>query len=354
MWKTRIKQPHFLHQGIGALSLLAWLSLILELNILLGPQGLYPVSETMRLVANSKDFSSFPTHFWWDLKGQSLWFGVGIGILTSAMAVANRFARPALAVSAFFYLSYCTVGRDFFSFQWDSLMVELCTISAFIPTTATTQRGRWLPRLLLFKIMFFSGIAKWQSHLGDWQDGSAMAHYYETAPIPTWLGWYAHHLPTWWHQFESWWALFFELAVPFLLFGTLRMRQAAGAIFSLFFVIDVATANYGFFVPQAALLTLICCIDSTDLSSANQNPSQKTINGLVIGGFALLSACIGLNRFTEHELMTSLTAPIQRFHLVNAYHLFGHITRTRIEPVIAIQHNASGQSLIFTPSLEPP
>ena len=73
-----------------------------ELNILLGPQGLYPVSETMRLVANSKDFSSFPTHFWWDLKSQSLWFGVGIGILTSAMAVANRFARPALAVSVSF------------------------------------------------------------------------------------------------------------------------------------------------------------------------------------------------------------------------------------------------------------
>ena len=30
-----------------------------------------------------------------------------------------------------------------------------------------------------------------------------MTYYYETAPLPTWLAFRAHHLPVWWHHFES-------------------------------------------------------------------------------------------------------------------------------------------------------
>lgn len=345
MWLTHLKQPHFIHQGIGFLSLLAWLSLGIELNVLLGPEGIYPIEVTMRLVSETHEFGTFPTHFWWDTKGHSLWLGVWIGVLTCVMAMANCFSRPALVINGFLYLSYCTVGRDFFSFQWDSLMVELCGIAALIPTHLTSHRSRWLPRLLLFKIMFFSGIAKWQSHLGDWQDGTAMTYYYETAPIPTWVGWMAHHLPTWWHHFESWWALFFELAVPFLLFGPLKIRWIAGAIFALFFVVDVATANYGFFVPQAAFLTLLCCIEP----KVNDNTLKWSAvqNGLTIGGFVFISTAIGLNRFTESRIMTTITEPAQRYHLVNAYHLFGHITRERIEPVFAILQNGEWTELEF-------
>ena len=345
MWLSCIKHTDIIHRSIAFLALLAWLSLALELKLILGPKGLYPIQESMRLVAESRQFSTFPTHFWWDVTGETLWLGLGVGVLSSLLAMANRWARPALAVSAFFYLSYCTVGRDFFSFQWDSLMVELCFIGVLIPTAQPTRRAQWLPRLLLFKIMFFSGIAKWQSHLGDWQDGSAMSYYYETAPLPTWIGWYAHHLPAWWHSFESWWTLFFELAVPFLLFGNLRMRQAAAAIFALFFVVDVATASYGFFVPQAALLTLLCCLDRSPTEEKSKR--MLALNGLVIGGFSFLSACIGLNRFADGHVLTVLTEPAQRYHLVNAYHLFGHITRERIEPVIAVLADGEWVELDF-------
>ena len=30
-----------------------------------------------------------------------------------------------------------------------------------------------------------------------------MTYYYETAPLPTWLAFTAHHLPVWWHHLES-------------------------------------------------------------------------------------------------------------------------------------------------------
>jgi hypothetical protein len=185
--------------------------------------------------------------------------------------------------------------------------------------------------------MFFSGVAKWQSHLGDWQDGSAMSHYYETAPIPTWLAWHAHFLPENWHIFESWWTLFFELVIPFLIFGKTSHRRIAVGVFCLFFIVDVATANYGFFVPQAAALGLLISLNDLEIKTAGKFKLAQDVSGIAL--FSILSACIGFNRFAGTELLQTALNKLQTFHLINAYHLFGHITQERIEPVFAVQEN---------------
>ena len=96
--------------------------------------------------------------------------------------------------------------------------VRACWRRSFRPTRPAPL-VHFLFRLVLFKLYFESGVAKWQSDLGDWQDGSAMTYYYETAPLPTWLAFTAHHLPVWWHHLESRATLALELAVPFLIFG---------------------------------------------------------------------------------------------------------------------------------------
>jgi len=43
---------------------------------------------------------------------------------------------------------------------------------------------------------------------------TALTFHYETQPLPTWLGWYAHQLPDWLHKTSA--ALMFaiELAIP--------------------------------------------------------------------------------------------------------------------------------------------
>ena len=41
-----------------------------------------------------------------------------------------------------------------------------------------------------------------------------MTYYYETAPLPTWLAFTAHHLPVWWHHLESRATLVLELVRP--------------------------------------------------------------------------------------------------------------------------------------------
>ncbi|MCY1011804.1 lipase maturation factor family protein [Nannocystis pusilla] len=54
-----------------------------------------------------------------------------------------------------------------------------------------------------------------------------MSYYYETAPLPAPLAWFAHNLPGWWHALESRATLVAELVVPVLLFCGRRGRLIA-------------------------------------------------------------------------------------------------------------------------------
>src|SRR4029079_9624278 len=96
--------------------------------------------------------------------------------------------RVCFLLSAPLYLSYAVVCSEFLAFQWDNLLVESALFAAFLPVCTGAGASRRRPdrpsrlahfalRALLFKLYFESGIAKWQSHLHDWQDGSAMVHY---------------------------------------------------------------------------------------------------------------------------------------------------------------------------------
>jgi hypothetical protein len=52
-------------------------------------------------------------------------------------------------------------------------------------------------RWLLFRLMFASGVVKLRA-AGTVARGAACARsttHYETQPLPTWIGFYAHHLP---------------------------------------------------------------------------------------------------------------------------------------------------------------
>jgi hypothetical protein len=214
-----------------------------------------------------------------------------------------------------------------------------------------------LYRLILFKLYFESGIAKWQSHLHDWHDGSAMTFYYETAPLPTWLAWYAHHLPAWWHHLESWLTLGFELVLPFGLFGPRVVRLGTAAFLTFFQAINAATANYGFFCYLATCLHVFC-LDDGDVERAwgwlcqkllrpppaapqeiELDPRRRRVElrtaFVVLGGFVFVSTSDALMEFGPAAWVPALAKLHDHWEplrLVNTYHLFGHITRARIEP----------------------
>lgn len=399
------------HRLLALTFFVAFVSLGVQVMVLIGHRGLLPIEPLIERLRHQPDagFSELPTLFWLDASDGAVRSQIWIGGLLALTALFGVRTRLCLLLATLVYLSYTVACRSFLSFQWDNLILECGLLAAFLPAN---RRAGWIHllfRLLAFKLYFESGIAKWQSHLGDWQDGSAMTFYYETAPIPTRLAWYAHNLPEWWHHFESRLTLVLELGVPLLFFGPRAGRLAAAATLTGFQLVNIATANYGFFAYLAIMLHVFL-LDDRDLIHAvgfvrarlrrlraravarggarvrrrfargrlflrnlrrirhtlNRNPRltsikrarkpiRTTVAVVVSTIWIVLSVSIGIERFwprprsdeepdlwnttfgflprtNEMVLVEGLREFFDPFRIVNAYHLFGHITRERYEP----------------------
>ena len=169
---------------LAAVMLVAWLSLGVQVRVLLGSRGLLPAADFVAAVRAepSATFFDLPSLFRWGASDSALVAGVVAGAALSLLAFAGVARRLCFAVSTLLYLSYVAVGRDFLSFQWDNLLLECGLLASFLPSERPAPLVHFLFRLLAFKLYFESGIAKWQSPVHDWQDGGAMTAYYETAP----------------------------------------------------------------------------------------------------------------------------------------------------------------------------
>jgi hypothetical protein len=360
-------------QRLFALVLLvAWLSLARQVLVLIGSRGLLPAGEFFERAREAGlGVWDEPSLLWLAHGDGVLLLGTGLGAVLALLALAGLWPRTCFLLSAPLYLSYATACSDFTAFQWDNMLVEVALLAACLPADRPSPLAHFAFRALLFKLYFESGIAKWQSQLHDWQDGSAMGYYYETAPIPAALAWYAHHLPQTWHRLESWGALGLELGVPLLIFAPRPLRLCAFFAFSGFQLVNTATANYGFFtylslalnvfllsdgdiargvawvrraVPwrarvAAATTTTTTTTTATTTTTTTTTAVSRLRRGTGVAALGLwlcASAIAALIAFAgspevENALrdVYGLYAPLR---FANVYHLFGHITRERIEP----------------------
>ncbi len=342
------------HRLLAAVYLLAWLSLLWQVDVLIGSRGLLPFADLVdpEKIRFQLEYARFPSIFLWNASDTALHAGIWFGIALSLLWLAGSTPRVCAIVSAILYLSYAVAARDFLHFQWDNMLVECGVLAALLPVDRAARWAHLLFRVLLFKLYFESGIAKWQSYLGDWHDGSAMTFYYETAPLPTWLGWYAHNLPQWWHELESRLVLVLELVVPFAIFGPRRARLVSAAAFTLFQLVNIATANYGFFC-YLSLALHVFLLDDTDLAGIARRQASPAIARPApiraarrIGAALIVTLYIAMSAveaayafappFQAPDQLSSLRRAYMPFRIVNTYHLFGHITRERVEPEIEI------------------
>jgi hypothetical protein len=351
---------------LALVSLVAWLSLGVQVRRLVGAHGLLPLADFIEAAreAGVARWSKLPTIFLWAQSDRALVAGVVAGVALSLAALAGVARRLCFALIAFLYLSYAAAARTFLSFQWDNLLLESCVLAAFLPAGRRAPVAHFLFRALLFKLYFESGLAKWQSPLGDWKDGSAMTYYYETAPLPTALAFYAHHLPVWWHHIESRATLVLELVVPFAIFGPRLARRSAAIALTGFQLINAATANYGFFCYLAAALHVFL-LDDVDLArlrrfllprakaadappappeaEAREAAAARVLERLGAGagvlawlGISLAEGAFAFGGGGEPGAVLTAMAPLvdraETLRLVNTYHLFAQITRERVEP----------------------
>lgn len=261
-------------RSLGLIYLVAFVSLWVQIQGLLGANGILPANirmeELSRRVAEANlgwaRFHLVPTLCWFNASDNSLVAQCAAGTLVSALLVLNLAPALCLALLWVLYLSLTTIGGEFLSFQWDNLLLETGFLAIFLAplqwrprlarTPPASKISLWLLRWLLFRLMFASGCVKLLSGDPTWRNLTALKFHYETQPLPTWLGWYAFQLPGRAQQVCTALMFVIELAVPFLVFGPRRARQVACVCFMALQLLIFLTGNYCFF----NLLTMALCL----------------------------------------------------------------------------------------------
>lgn len=244
---------------LGLIFFSAFLSLLFEINGLIGPEGLLPAQGFLANLAQHAGWIRFwyaPSLLWLASGTPALMALCWIGLAASLLLVLNVWPRPAIAVAAVLFLSFVAVAQDFSGYQSDGMLLAAALISLFFaPPGRRPGLGRAHPPspaslfLLLwlwFRIYFESGLAKLLSGDPEWRHFTALGAYYQNCPLPTWIGWFAQHLPRQVHVSLSFATLAMELAICWMLFMPRRLRIACFCVMTVFQVALALTANYAF------------------------------------------------------------------------------------------------------------
>ncbi len=144
----------------------------------------------------------------------------------------------------------------FSSYQSDGMLLEAGFLALFFAprglmpgwgASDPPSRASWfLLQWEWFRIYFESGMVKLASGDPEWRNFTAMDEYYQNGPLPTWIGWYAEHLPHWFHAATVAGTLVLELGLVFMMFFPRRVRLICFFIVTPWEIGVILTANYTF------------------------------------------------------------------------------------------------------------
>ena len=369
-WGDRIRPPAYVVSRwlflrvLGFVYFVAFLSLLPQLAGLIGDNGILPAAEYLEQVEQNVPGLSrywfFPTLAWIEPGSTYLQVLCVLGVVCGVLIVSGYATLPALVTGWVLYLSLLTAGQEFLAFQWDILLLETGFLAVFLaPRTlkpALTEEAPppvlviWLSRLLLFRLMFSSGMVKLLSGDPAWRSLTALQYHYQTQPLPTPLAWFAHQLPDWFQVASVAVMFVIELAVPILFFAPRRLRFAGATVTIVFQLLIAVTGNYTFFNLVAIALCLMLFDDAfwgprlrpTSWGALQEKGREawRYQAGWVRSVAAVLLVFLGgiqLGGLVFGGLPSPLLAAYRLFsplRIVNGYGLFAVMTTTRPEIVI--------------------
>ena len=211
-------------------------------------------------------FFEYPSLFWLNSSDSVLRVAPFIGTLAGLWAiVGGPYAFWALAFAWVLWLSLETRGLIF---PWDTMLQELGFLVLFMPATQLLPdlRATALPlpsvafmlRWLTVRLMIGFGKEKFIGTRKN--DHLYLRGFFVWMPLPTPLGWFAHHAPAWVLRSMLLFMFFAEIIAPMLALvsGPLRL-VAFGALVSLMLGIHI-TGNWGFF-NIGYILVAVCLLD---------------------------------------------------------------------------------------------
>lgn len=259
---------------LALVHLVAFVSFWVQLEGLVGASGLLPANDYFAAVHKRYGDSAYfqlPSLCWIFGAGKFLHVLCGAGVILSGLLFAGIAPAICLVLLWLGYLSLSCAGQIFFNFQWDALLLETTLLAIFVAPWSRRPGSRHIepPRFarlllwwLLFRLMFFAGVVKLASGDPLWRDLTALNVHFETQPLPTVLGWYAHQLPVWWHRAECAGMFAIELVVPFFIFAPRMLRHNAALLLAGMMLAVALTGNYTFFNFLAIALCLACFDDA--------------------------------------------------------------------------------------------
>jgi hypothetical protein len=240
---------------------------------LIGPQGILPAGEYLDDARSlgAVRFWYAPTLLWLSSSNHAVMTMCWMGLIASVLVVANVWPRAMLLVCFVCFISFVSAAQDFSGYQSDGMLLEAGFLALFLaPPGLWPGWGarRAPPRaailLLLwewFRIYFESGVVKLESGDPTWRNLTAMYEYYQNGPLPTWIGWYAQHLPLWFHRATAAATLGMELVLVWMALLPGRWRVVCFFIVTAWQVGVIATANYTFLNYLVLLLAILLLDD---------------------------------------------------------------------------------------------
>ena len=372
LWGNDVRPPTYFAarrwflRALGLIFLIAFVSLWVQIDGLIGSNGITPVSEFLSAARQQLDdraLSILPTLCWFNSSDAFLHFLCGSGAVFSVLLICGIAPAWSLVALVTFYLSLTIAGQTFLSFQWDILLVETGFLAILLAPwrlwwTRTNEPrvsrvGIFLLKLLLFKLILMSGAVKLTSGDDCWWDLRALDYHYWSQPLPNVIAWWADQHPEWFKKFSVAFCLVVELIVPFLIWSPRRLRLLACSLLIFLQLAIAATGNYNFFNLLTITLCMLLIDDAvfrrksppvTDHCCKFVDRLSMCVATIVIIFTLPLNARLIYSAFKPEEewspLLGSVYARAESFRIVNGYGLFRVMTKDRKE--IIIEGSADG------------
>ncbi|MDI9974925.1 lipase maturation factor family protein [Rhodococcus sp. IEGM 1307] len=331
-------------EGLAAIYLVAFVAARNQFRPLVGSNGMLPIPNFLHAVTFGRSPSIFHFHYSDRFFEAVCWTGAGLSLaallgLTQVIPLAAcMFVWFALWV---LYLSIVNVSQIWYSFGWESLLLEAGFLAIFLgnasvgPPILVLLVLRWL----LFRLEFGAGLIKMR---GDrcWKDLTCLYYHHETQPMPGPFSWYFHQLPKPLHKVEVLGNHFAQLVVPFGLFAPQPVAAVAATIMIVSQLWLVASGNFSWLNWTTIVLGLSVIPDSVyekvlpfDVPAAGDSAPMPFVV-LVIAVTALV---VVLSYWPIRNLISHgqrMNASFNKWHFVNTYGAFGSITRVRYEVIV--------------------
>ena len=246
-------------RSLGLIFFSVFYSLAFQIRGLIGPRGILPARgylEEVALTFGRLRFWFAPTLLWWWSSDRALMAICVAGMLAAVLLTLNVWPRGMLVICLVSFLSFVSAAQDFSGYQSDGMLLEAGFISLFFAPPGWRPRwgasdppsraSRFLLVWLWFRIYFESGVAKILGHDPEWRNFTAMDDYYQNGPLPTWIAWYAQHLPHWFHVGTAFLTMALELVLIFAVFLPRPFRLALFCLVTPWQIGIILTSNYAF------------------------------------------------------------------------------------------------------------